>query len=201
MGAGFAEETSWTDLEEIDNYYVSPSPAYPAPQAPPQKKRPWYKRIFRPITKRMSPPINQAKKFPKSPPKETQPLKDPLIRITQGIEYKELMLQPGFYLLHLNPGGETHEATLSVMQQSKQLFTLPAKSSSPHKQQPASSNGSSLPPPPHKKHNNASNSEVFARFQLAPDGRSAILIYNQGDDQYFSIPLKVTDRWSFQQRY
>lgn len=231
LGTLPAPAQDWLDIEEPPSYdqqvppagygYPQPMPPgygypqsyypYPAPAVapmPPAEKKPWYKKLFSPITNRMNPPIYREPKVPKDPPKETVAVKDPLIRLAKGVAYQGTEIPPGFYIMKVKPAGEDAGAWLSLYRKQEEIVSVPAFKKASEKP-PVTTENSKLPPPPVTKNaekpeqdaatdtgkDKAKEPEASALVELAQDGQSVILVYRTDDQEYTSLPLAVLAPW------
>lgn len=197
--SAYAFAVEWEDLAEPETALPSPNsdtnqPYLPYPpmvqtQRAPEQPRPWYRRLLNPFIKQASPPILQPAKTPKESPKETLPLADPLIRLPMGIHTDAIKVPSGFYLLSLQLGASPSDTRLLLRRQQQTLLSLavqqavaPMTSADP------------LPPPPVKTDANAKSppvSRTSAHAELAEDGQTMVLVFQDGSQHYVSIPLPV----------
>jgi hypothetical protein len=217
----FADDVdNFSGLEEPAPYTGQGYVEYPAPAQQPQQqeppKDPWYVRMFGGGGgggKKKHDMMHEADKIPKGPPKETEELPDPLLRLAKGVSYGESSVPAGFYILKLQSTDEDPQPSLLIMRESQPLMSVPIATS---EVLPFSS---SLPSPPsveeqqqapeehHHRHGGRHGGDESAGgergktkkpqdtkglVEMSTDGQTMILVYQKGNHKYVSQPLAVT---------
>jgi hypothetical protein len=174
---GYADPSFNVPLQNV----MPPSMAGQASSVEP--KAPWYKRFFGrqsqpqptlPAAASKSPwslPIYQVPKYPVDPAKSTQPLSDPLIRLTSTLQLEQSTLAPGFYILSLS----SDKKQLTLNRQQKVQLSLPVSGVTVLPAVKA------LPGEP----------SVVTKGELLPsgDGKSLSFVLEQAGQRYTSIPV------------
>jgi len=202
--------------QSIQNYmgYGIRTPSYLPPQLPvqpPKKNRPWYSRLFKPITKHFRPPILQPKKVPKGKARETLALQAPLVRLNHGIKHNGMLVIPGFYLVYVTPESQSSPASMTLVQKQGTVISFPASEVSKNKHTQYASL-SQLPEPsdeqkrafekPKKEGQKKSRQKgpqiplQLANIKISEDGQSLYFLFKQGTQEYLSAPLTIEPRWS-----
>ncbi len=205
LPAGYADDSSsntddWSGFQEAPDYYPpnrATEGAYPVQGAPlqappePQPKRSFLGRIFNPIRKQASPPINQLPKAEKEKPRETVALPDPLIRLGKGIRYNDKEIPPGLYLVSAEPDPQGQGMTLNLIRRQDILLSIPAFVGGGTA--PIEIGTQPLPGPPAGKKGDApAPPEATAHTESSLDGRTMILVYEKGGRQYTSVPVDIS---------
>lgn len=180
--------------------YPQPAPQQPAP------RRTLLGRLFAPLTKRMSPPIYQAPKYPKDKGLELQATADPLVRLAKGAKVAESTVNPGFYLLRKEGSESAPSVFLSLVQGSEVVARIPASQTT--SEPPAAPPVATPPEPSGKKAKNKSSSGAVAvtppaktpkaptaQVELSGDGQQMVLVYQQGQAIWKSSPVPVAEGW------
>ncbi len=197
-----ADSTSGLDdIQALDE--LPPAPQYTgqynrqvqpnALSTQPIPKAPWYSRMFKSATHKASLPINQVPKVPEPAGKETDPLSDPLIRLTKAIKYHDQVIYPGFYILSVQQEGE-HDAILTLTRQQETLLTVPAEQVSRAVSPPKAPEiiiHESETKASGDKHKKPHVEEAEGSVEVSSDGQTIALLYHKAGNSFRSIPLEI----------